>query len=52
MAAVGWTFDFVQQMVCAIPPLWLYGGLAFVGMMYAMFVGLGAAAYRYLYRRS
>ena len=52
VAAVGWSFNFVQQMLETIPPLWLYGGLAFVGLMYAMFVGLGAAAYRYLYRRS
>ncbi len=52
IAAIGWTFNFIQQMLGTIPPLWLYGGLAFVGLMYAMFVGLGAAAYRYLYRRS
>jgi hypothetical protein len=29
-----------------IPPLWLYGGLAFLAAMYATLVGLGAAAYR------
>ena len=52
VAAIGWTFNFVEQMLGTIPPLWLYGGLAFLGLMYAMFVGLGAAAYRYLYRRS
>jgi hypothetical protein len=51
VGAVGWTFNFIQQMIGAIPPLWLYGGLAFLGLMYATFVGLGAAAYRYLYRR-
>ncbi|MCC6414357.1 MAG: hypothetical protein IT582_00385 [Opitutaceae bacterium] len=31
-----------------IPPLWLYGGLAFVAAMYAALVGLGATAYRTL----
>ena len=30
--------------------LWLKRPLAFVGLMYATFMGLGAAAYRYLYR--
>ncbi len=33
----------------SLPPLWLYGGLAFVGAMYAALFGLGAAAYRTLY---
>jgi hypothetical protein len=33
----------------SIPPLWLYGGLAFVATMYAALFGLGAAAYRTLY---
>lgn len=32
-----------------IPPLWLYGGLAFVAVMYAALVGLGATAYRTLF---
>lgn len=52
VGAVGWSLDFVQQLLTAIPPLWLYGGLAFIGSMYALFVGVGAAAYRYLYRRN
>src|SRR5688572_757777 len=52
VAAVNWTFNIIQQLVAAIPPLWLYGGLAFVGSLYAVFVGVGAAAYRYLYRRN
>ncbi|MDB6126211.1 MAG: hypothetical protein JWM35_107 [Verrucomicrobia bacterium] len=34
-----------------IPPLWLYGGLAFLATMYAAMFGLGAAAYRTLYSR-
>ena len=32
-----------------IPPLWLYGGLAFLAAMYATLFGLGAAAYKTLY---
>jgi hypothetical protein len=32
-----------------IPPLWLYGGLAFIGVMYAALFGIGAAAYRTLF---
>ncbi|HEX2862186.1 MAG TPA: hypothetical protein VHN79_11125, partial [Lacunisphaera sp.] len=48
--AVAWTYHFVNQLVTDIPPLWFYGGLAFIAAMYATFVGLGTAAYRYLYR--
>ena len=44
--------DFVSMVVRNIPPLWLYGGVAFVGLMYATFFGLGAAAYRTLYRNN
>ncbi len=49
--AIGWTYHFIHQLVSGIPPLWLYGGLAFIAAMYATFVGLGTAAYRYLYRK-
>lgn len=52
VGAVTWTVHFVRQLVAGIPPLWLYGGLAFVAAMYATFVGLGTAAYRYLYRNN
>jgi uncharacterized protein YggT (Ycf19 family) len=38
-------------LVRVIPPLWLYGGLAFGAMMYVALFGLGAAAYRTLYLR-
>jgi hypothetical protein len=51
VAIVSWSFHFVHQLIAAIPPLWLYGTLAFIGSLYAVFVGVGAAAYRYLYRR-
>ena len=44
--------NFASQQLAAIPPLWLYGGLAFLAAMYATFVGLGATAYRYLYRNN
>jgi hypothetical protein len=50
--AADWTVTFAQQMVAGIPSLWLYGGLAFVVAMYATFIGLGTAAYRYLYRNN
>jgi len=52
MAAGSWTVNFASQQLAAIPPLWLYGGLAFLAAMYATFVGLGATAYRYLYRNN
>jgi hypothetical protein len=41
--------DFSQAVLRSIPPLWLYGGLAFVATLYAALFGLGAAAYRALY---
>jgi hypothetical protein len=44
--------NFVQQQLAAIPALWFYGGLAFLAAMYATFLGLGTAAYRYLYRNN
>lgn len=51
-AAAAWTAQFTRQLVGGIPSLWLYGGLAFIAAMYATFVGLGTAAYRYLYRNN
>ncbi|MFZ5495326.1 MAG: hypothetical protein ACOZE5_08315 [Verrucomicrobiota bacterium] len=50
--AVAWTGHFIRQLAGGIPPQWLYGGLAFIAAMYATFVGLGTAAYRYLYRNN
>ncbi len=50
--AVTWTMNFGYQLISGIPPLWLYGGVAFIAAMYATFVGLGTAAYRYLYRNN
>ena len=45
-----WTLNFGTELFSRIPALWLYGGLAFVGLMYVTLFGLGAAAYRTLYR--
>ncbi len=42
--------EFISLVIRNVPPLWLYGGVAFVAMMYVTFFGLGAAAYRTLYR--
>lgn len=39
-------------LVRVIPPLWLYGGLALGIVLYVALFGLGAAAYRTLYRPS
>ncbi len=41
--------DFCGALYRNIPPLWLYGGLAFVGTMYVALFGLAATAYRTLY---
>ena len=30
----------------AVPPLWVYGGLAMLGAAYALLIGVVAAAYR------
>jgi hypothetical protein len=45
-----WIYDLAAYILGSIPSLWLYGGLAFVAFLYASFFGLGAAAYRTLYR--
>ena len=52
IGAISWTGNFIKQLAGGIPPLWLYGGLAFIAAMYATFVGLGTVAYRYLYRNN
>lgn len=50
--AAEWAAGFCSQMFSSIPSLWLYGGLAVVAALYATFFGLGAAAYRTLYRNN
>jgi hypothetical protein len=47
---VAWIAEFSAGLFNNIPALWLYGGLALVAALYATFFGLGAAAYRMLYR--
>lgn len=47
-----WVVEFGGRVVSSIPPLWLYGGVALVAALYATFFGLGAAAYRTLYRNN
>lgn len=49
-AVLQWIFDLGHRVVAGIPPLWLYGGVAVVGVLYATVFGLGAVAYRTLYR--
>lgn len=49
MAFVGTARDFSQAVIRSIPPLWLYGGMAFVAMLYVALFGLGAAVYRTLH---
>jgi hypothetical protein len=39
----------IVALVRAIPPLWLYEGVAMVAVLYAMLFALGAAAYRTLW---
>ncbi len=45
-----WCFDLGRDLFASIPPLWLYGGLAFVAVMYVSLFSLGAVAYRTLLR--
>jgi hypothetical protein len=47
-----WIAGLGAQVVGSIPSLWLYGGAASVALMYATFFGLGAFAYRTLYRNN
>jgi hypothetical protein len=49
MSSVGGVAALVVRV---IPPLWLYGALAFGIVLYVALFGLGAAAYRMLYRPS
>jgi len=41
--------DFVMLVARHVPSLWIYGAIAFVAGLYAMLLGLGAAAYRTLW---
>ena len=45
-----WVVEFTGRMLGSIPSLWLYGGLTVIAALYATFFGLGAVAYRAIYR--
>ena len=45
-----WVVEFTGRLFSNIPSLWLYGGLAVIAALYATFFGLGAFAYRTIYR--
>lgn len=47
-----WLGNYAGDTIASIPSLWLYGGLACFAGMYAACFGLGAAAYRTLYRNN
>ena len=47
-----WIADLGVQVCSRIPLIWLYGGLATIAALYAAFFGLGAVAYRALYRNN
>lgn len=45
-----WTVNLFSGIIAGIPNLWFYSGLAVIAFLYASFFGLGAAAYRTLFR--
>lgn len=45
-----WVVDFIGRVIGGVPALWLYGSAALIAALYATFFGLGAVAYRTLYR--
>lgn len=47
-----WLGDLASQVLGSIPRLWLWGSAALFMALNATFFGLGAAAYRALYRQS
>ncbi|MCE9620583.1 MAG: hypothetical protein K8R92_11850 [Planctomycetes bacterium] len=44
--ACTWVFDFTNDMLATIPPLWHYGSIALIAALYASFFGLCAFTYR------
>lgn len=52
VGAGAWVINFINYFVGSIPSVWLYTGVATVAALYAAFFGLGAAAYRALYRNN
>ena len=49
-AVVGATGEWAASLARAVPPEWIYDGLAVSGLLYTALFGLGIAAYRTLYR--
>jgi hypothetical protein len=49
MSVVRGIENYAALVVRHIPAVWLYGAIAFVAAVYAMLMGLGAAAYRTLW---
>jgi hypothetical protein len=49
--ALAWTVDWAALLLQVVPPIWLYGAMAAGALLYAALFGLGAAAYRSLYRQ-
>lgn len=47
--SVSATLAAASSLVRIIPPMWLYGGLGLIAVMYTTLFGIGAAAYRTLY---
>ncbi|MEO6993893.1 MAG: hypothetical protein ABI273_09710 [Lacunisphaera sp.] len=47
-----WIAGLGAQVVSSIPSIWLYGAAALVAALYGTFLGIGAAAYRVLYRNN
>ena len=47
-----WIANHGAQILGSIPALWFYGGLALIAALYATFFGIGAFAYRTLYRNN
>ncbi len=47
-----WIVGLGTQIGASIPAIWLYGVAALVAALYGTFLGIGAAAYRVLYRNN
>ena len=47
-----WIVGLGTQVLASVPSIWLYGAAALVAALYGTFLGIGAAAYRVLYRNN
>jgi hypothetical protein len=50
--AATWIVGLGTRVVASVPSIWLYGVAALVAALYGTFLGIGAAAYRVLYRNN